>query len=255
MKNILLCDGGSPDRVLPLCEKYKLGIEIQGFYNTNNLEITDEIINSYKRILPKDINRYLHAPFWDLSLGSGNKKIVEVTRYYFDYAHDVAEKLGCLGIVVHHGYVPHTSYPPNWIKRAGAFWQDFFLSHSSEIKMFMENHLEQTTEMLQEIVDTCQNDRLFVNLDIGHAYCFSGLPVNDWIEQLGHRIKYVHLHQNNGINDDHMGLRKGKISIKDMLLALEKHAPEAVWALECDLEDMEDSICFLAEAGFLQGPV
>jgi len=251
MKSIVLCDNGKPDKVLPLCEKHNFGIEMQAFFDTNDMESTEARIASYKGILPKNIEKYLHAPCWDLCLGSANKKIVEVTRFYFDYAYDIAEKLGCSGIVVHHGYVPNTSHPPAWIKRAVAFWQDFFVSHPGNVKMFMENLTERTADMFPEIVDICQTERLAVNLDIGHAH-FSGLPVLDWIKQFNRRIKYVHLHQNGGTSDEHLGLRKGTMKIVDVLNALEEHAPEAVWALECSLDDMEDSIALLSEYGFME---
>jgi len=155
-----------------------------------------------------------------LCLGSANNKIVEITKYYFDYAYHVAEQLDCLGIIVHHGLIPNTSYPAHWIKRATVFWQDFFNVHIGDIKIFMENQREQNAETLMAVIDACQSDRLFVNLDISHAHCNSNLPILDWIKQRNNRIKYVRIHQNNGLNDEHLGLNNGNIPIKDVLDAL-----------------------------------
>lgn len=251
MKSLVLCDNAEPERVLPLCEKYALGIEIQGFYDPNTTHDKNRLMDAYTGILPKNIARYLHAPFWDLCLGSANKKIAEVTRFYFDYAYQVAQELGCLGITVHHGFVPNTSHPANWIKRSVTFWQDFFDAHPGNIAMFMENLCEQDTHTLGGIVDASRSDRLCINLDIGHAHCNSNLAVTDWIEQLSHRIRYVHIHQNDGASDQHVGLRQGNMPILEVLGALNEYAPDAVWALECNLDDMEDSILFLREHGLL----
>jgi len=82
MKRIVLCDGGKPERVLPLCEKHGFGIEAQGFYDTNGTDAKDDIMAMYQSVIPSGMERYLHAPFWDLCLGSANEKIVEVTRFF-----------------------------------------------------------------------------------------------------------------------------------------------------------------------------
>jgi sugar phosphate isomerase/epimerase len=251
MRSVVLCDNSEPEKVLPLCRKYGFGIEIQGFYDPNKTE-DKSIISMYSRVLPNNIIKYFHAPFWDLCLGSANKKIADITNFYFDYAYHVAEELDCLGITVHHGFVPHTSYPTNWIKRSIIFWNDFFNSHSGKIKMFMENQCENDTETLIGIVDGCQNNRLSVNLDIGHAHCNSSLAIAEWIRQLGNRIEYVHLHQNYGINDEHLGLRKGNIPLITVLNLLNQYAPEAIWALECAVDEMHNSIEFLTENGYIE---
>ncbi len=187
-----------------------------------------------------------------MCLGSANKKIAEVTRYYFDYAYGVAAELGCAGIVVHHGFVPNTSHPSSWIKRSIGFWNGFFDAHDGDIGMYMENLLETSPEILSDVVDGCANARLGVNLDIGHAHFIGNLPVTEWVKRLGSRIAYVHLHQNHGEKDEHLGLRKGNMPLRDVLDALNEHAPGAVWALECDLEDMEESVCLLGELGYIK---
>lgn len=251
MKSIVLCDDANPEKVLPLCEKYHLGIEIQGFFDTNAIDETEKRLAMYKSVLPLNIEKHLHAPFWDLCLGSNNKKIVEVTRYFFDYAYKVAEELGCESITVHHGYVPNTSFPPKWIGRSIAFWEDFFKSHPGNIRMCMENQLEHDPSILISILDSCHSNRLAVNLDIGHAHCASELAVVEWIKQLNTRIKYVHLHQNYGKKDEHLGLRDGNMPLKEVLEALEKYAPDATWALECGIEVMEDSLILLSEYGYI----
>ncbi len=251
MRSFVLCDANQPEKVLPFCEKHRLGIEIQGFYNTNHLDQTQERIAAYQSMLPKGCEKYLHAPFWDLCLGSGNQKIVEVTRFFFDYADEVAEALGCEGIVVHHGYVPNTSHPSNWIDRSVVFWRDFFDAHPGNRRMFMENLSEKNAETMLGVVDRLRNPRLMVNLDIGHVHCNSDVAVLDWIEQLGARISYVHIHQNHGKRDEHLGLRKGNIPMKSALEALQRHAPDAVWALECNVDEMEESLNVLMEYGYL----
>ncbi len=252
MKSIVLCDDCAPERVLPLCEKYGLGIEIQGFYDPNGTGGAAAIIEKYKSLLPENIEKHLHAPFWDLCLGSANEKIKEVTRFYFDYGYEVAEKLGCESITVHQGYIPGTSWYGSWVKRSIAFWNEFFEAHPGSITVNMENLCELDPSTFIGVVDGFGGGRLAVNLDIGHAHCNSKVPVLQWIEELGDRIAYVHMHQNFGDKDSHLGLRDGNMPLKEVLEALEKHAPNAVWALENGLDYMEDSVAYLVELGYVK---
>lgn len=249
MKEIVLCDDCCPEVVLPLCEKYNVGIEIQGFHNPAKVKDYEEILKKYNELLPHNISKYLHAPFADLCLASAAEKIVEATKYYFDYAYKAAREVGAKRITVHHGYVPGTSYLPNWIKRAVKFWKEYLLD--KEIAFDMENLLEWDEKPLGEIVDEVDDDRLGLNLDIGHAHCNSKISVVEWIKNLGNKIKYVHLHNNHGERDEHLGLMNGNMDVIAVLNALNEYAPDAVWALECRLEDMEESLIFLKENGFI----
>lgn len=250
MKSIVLCNYHVPEKSLPYYDEFGFGVEIQKFLDI--VDDTDDIIALYNKVLPVGIERYMHAPYWDLCLGSSNKRISDVTRLFFDYSYDVAGRLGCQGVTVHHGDVPHTTRPAKWVERAVGFWQDFFDSNRGDVKVFMENHLERTPDMLIEIIDKCEEQRLAVNLDVGHAHAFSELSVVEWIVRLGSRIGYVHLHQNNGSYDEHLALTKGNMEMQEILHALEEHAPQAVWALEHGWDDLDESIAFLIECGFVK---
>ena len=245
MRDLVLCDDCNPEFVLPLCKKFNAGIEIQGFHKPGSEDIKEEILERYLSTLPKEIKKYFHAPFADLCLGSSNQKIVDVTKFYFDYAYEMAMRLGCERITVHHGYVPKTSCIPNWIKRSVAFWNDYL--NDKKISFDMENVLELDETIQKAILDEVGSDKLGINLDIGHAYCNSSQSVKDWIKNLGERITYVHLHDNHGKSDEHLGLGKGNMALMEVLNALNEYAPNAILALECRLEDMEESLLYLKE--------
>jgi len=56
-----------------------------------------------------------------------------------------------------------------------------------------------------------------------------------------------------GETDEHLGLGKGNISLVEVLAALKEYAPNAIWAIEANLDDMEDSILWLKEKGLCMG--
>lgn len=254
MKEIRLCDDTKPEKVLRLCEANGFGIEVQGFYNTNmidDVEKTNELLKQTKSVL---INfkggKSLHAPFWDMNLGSKNKMVKEITMKAFNYAYNVAKKLGCTEIVVHNGFTPNTSYYEGWSNNAAAFWQEFFADKDDSITMMVENQCEESSEVLRMEIDKVSDPRLKVCLDIGHVHANSNMSLEDWIKTLGNRIGYVHMHNNHGRqmdrppfkNDEHLGLNDGTIDMVKTFELLEEYCPDAIWTLECGLKYMEESI-------------
>lgn len=262
MKEIRLCDDAELMRVLKLCEDNNLGIEIQGFYNPNliDTEESKELLSQYKKNLEGfKGGKSLHAPFWDLNLGSKNPMIREATMKSFNYAYKVAKELGCTEIVVHNGFIPNTSFYEGWVRNAVSFWNEFFSDKDDSITMMIENQCEEDSTVLKMEIDAVNDSRLKVCLDIGHAHANSNSFVEEWITTLGERIGYLHLHNNHGKqegvpsykNDEHLGLGDGTIDIKNILELLEKNCPNAIWNVECNLQYIEDSLEVLRNLGYI----
>ena len=98
---------------------------------------------------------------------------------------------------------------------------------------------------------TYGDNRLTTCLDIGHVNANSSRSLADWISGMGDRIRYVHLHNNDGILDDHWRLDRGKIDISQVLDLLQKHSPRAIWTVETYPGDLEPSLQWLKERGYL----
>lgn len=263
MKEIRLCDDTNPNSILDLCNNYNLGIEIQGFYNPNtmNSEYSNELLFNYKTILSSFIGgKSFHAPFWDLNLGSKNLAIRTITMETFQQAYKIAKELGCTEIVVHNGFVPNTSYYQGWVKNATSFWKEFFKDKDDSITIMIENQCEEDCEVLKMEIDSVNDSRLKICLDIGHAHANSNMSVEKWIQSLGDRIGYLHLHNNNGklqerpsfMNDEHLGLEDGTIDIVKILNMLEKYCPNAIWNIECKLDYIKNSVEFLNKLGYIR---
>lgn len=263
MKEIRLCDDTELNKVFELCVNNNLGVEIQGFYNPNLIDAqeSENILLEYKKSL-KDFKggKSLHAPFWDLNLGSKNPLVREVTMKAFNYAYRMAKELGCTEIVVHNGFIPNTSFYQGWVKNAISFWQEFFADKDDSITMMIENQCEEDSEVLKMEIDAVNDVRLKVCLDIGHAHANSNMSVEDWIISLGERIGYLHLHNNHGklknrpsyMNDEHLGLAEGTINMAKVIALLENNCPNAIWSIECKLDYICDSVQLLKNLHFIQ---
>ena len=215
----------------------------------------------YKEAL-KDFKggKSLHAPFWDLNLGSKNQTIKEATMKVFNYAYRIAKELECTEIVVHNGFIPNTSFYQGWVKNATSFWQEFFANKDDSITIMIENQCEEDSEILKMVIDSVNDKRLKVCLDIGHSHSNSDMKVEDWIITLADRIGYVHMHDNHGkvkgrpsyLNDEHLGLKMGNMDIEKVCTLLEEYSPDAIWNIECKLDYIEDSVKVLKDLGYIK---
>ena len=240
-KRVMLAGDGA--FVVNLCTRFGYGIEIQSFLDPGQVEI-------HRAALGGLGPRALHGPFGDLCAGSYDPMIREVTRNRFELACRFARELGCPDIILHHGYVPGTSFPANWLRRYVEFWQDFLQDKEPSLVFHVENMLEWDAALLCDAIDGIGDQRVDVCLDVGHCHCNSRETPLEWIERLGSRIGWVHIHNNHGESDEHLELDGGTIPMLEVCHALLEEAPEAVWSLESVDRALPASIGWIKANGF-----
>ena len=249
MTALVLCDGFKVMQVALLAVKYHCGIEIQSFYQPDILAREPELLDIHKKAIAGIGIRSMHGPFADLCPGSVDVMVRDVARKRYNQAADVCKQLDVSHIILHHGYVPGTSSPGGWLSRCVPFWQSYLDSIPDSLTVHLENILDHDPGLLLELVNSVARTNFDICLDIGHAHCLSKQTVLDWIKKLGRRIGHVHIHDNSGIADEHLGLGRGTIPIMQVCLALKEYTPEAIWALETP--HLEESIFWLQEREFV----
>lgn len=250
--DIRVCDNGNLakfDAYIDMVKKYKIGIELQTFAEPH-LKNEKKLIKTQKEATQKIKHKSMHAPFWDLNLGTALPELRTLTMKYLNHAYQVAKELGCDAIVFHDGYVPFTSKIPNWIKRSKTFWEEFFADKDDSITIMIENMLELDSSVMMQEIDAFHDKRLKVCLDIGHAHGNSEMSVYDWIKTLNKRIGYMHLHNNHGkistiSNDEHKGFFNGTIDMKKVMKLVKQYCPKAILAIETGFNDAEEAVEFL----------
>ncbi|WP_250675046.1 TIM barrel protein [Paraclostridium ghonii] len=241
MKEIRLSDNSNPNVVFELSKKYNLGIEIQSFHDPYIFKDKPELKQEYRYLLKDFYNgKSLHAPFWDLNIGSKVDDIYNTTIKMYNLVYNTALELDCSDVIVHNGYIPNTYWELAWINRATERWRKFLLNRNN-IKFFIENQFELNSSIICKLIDEVNMENFKMCLDIGHAHAHSNESVLDWIKNCGNRIGYVHLHNNNGILDEHNKIDQGTISIFDVLDSLELYAPNAIWCIETSESELESS--------------
>ncbi len=250
MSAILICDDGDVDEVAPYCESHGFGIEVQAFYIPVALE-DDTKVEQHRSRITKIPVRALHAPFGDLCPGSFDSAVRALARTRFEQGYKVARALDAGHIVFHHGYVPGTSGRDGWIKRSTEFWRDFVDGKSETVRYHLENMLEREPGLLSDVVDEIDRPNVDVVFDVGHAHCYSRVSPLKWVETLGSRIGYVHLHDNHGEADEHLGLGQGTIPMTEICQSLREYAPNALWAIEAEGVGVSESVNWLTDNGFM----
>ena len=226
-----------------------LGIEMQSFYYPDVLDKPADALAKHLNLLKGfDGLRSMHGPFGDLCPGSFDPLVRQVAAHRIEQGLTIAKELDVDHIVLHHGYVPNTSPPANWITRSYDFWRDILTKVPDTTHIHLENYLDEKPDMLLELVQKIGDERMGICLDIGHAHAFSKQNTVDWVNALADNLTYVHLHDNYGSTDDHLSLGQGNLPFREVLAALETHVPDAIWAIETDASQ---SLIWLEKNGFL----
>jgi len=253
--SILITDWGNFDEVLPVAMKYQVGMELLEFAVPENLENNTSMIEELQKEVSAIPVLGLHGPFTDLVPASRDPLVRHVTRTRFQQGYDLARTLGASHYILHSGYIPKTYPREVWLQNSLDFWLGFLADKPGVDMIHIENVYEDDYSTLQELVDRVnqelQGEWLSICVDIGHVHANSSKTLPDWIKGLGNRIHYTHIHNNNGVLDDHWKLDKGEINVDEVLNLLSKYAPSAHWTIETSVEDLEPSLVWLHDRGYL----
>lgn len=76
---------------------------------------------------------------------------------------------------------------------------------------------------IKEFKQVINSSGVMVHLDIAHAFIEGGMKrIEDYIKTFRRKIVHIHIHDNFGINDDHLPLQRGKINFKKVVKLLKK---------------------------------
>lgn len=200
-----------------------IGIEIQTFPQHILDGDYGAIIHAFKKQLIdyKGIIS-VHGPAFDLNPGSTDGRIIEVTKYRYLQAIDIAKQLRATYLVFHSQINPLLK-----IKRIRqmklnnqiTFWKNLLEElRDDTITFLLENEYDDDYNDLLFLVENIQSDKVKICLDIGHALAYSDLHLSEWIGALKDHIKYIHLHWNNREIDAHNQPTDAQLSLLSDLL-------------------------------------
>jgi len=197
----------------------------------------------------------LHGPFMDLSPGSPDPKVRELTIYRFKQLIDAVSVFKPETVVCHAGY-EHVRYgfcKEQWLEYTVDTWKwlgrELFKRGT---RLMLENVYETNPDELLQVLEQLDPAHVGYCLDAGHLTAFTKYPTDQWLGATGKYIGQLHLHDNHGDHDSHLGMGQGSIDF-DPLFEYIKHMTEKpVITLEPhEQEDFIASLAFLEQSDFL----
>ena len=232
--------------VFELLKDKDIGLEIIEFGIGSVLDKEDNGLSDYLSRMGDSIknrNLSLHGPFLDLNPASFDSLVRSATMQRFNQVYSVAKKLNADRIIFHSCFYEDIYFKETYVTNSIEFWKEFLADKDESIKIHIENVLEKSMDHLVEVVEGVNNDNLTICLDIGHANCYSDVPVEEWIKSLGNKIGHIHLHNNYGIKDTHEGLNKGNMDICYLLHKINEYCYNPSMTIEInDYSEINSSI-------------
>jgi len=192
----------------------------------------------------------LHGPFIDLSPGSSDPDVVDLTRHRFKQLLKLVPLFKPKTVICHAGYdwKRYGYLKEEWVEKSLQTWSWLGSRVADEGgQLMLENVYEHSPEDILILFENLKRQNVGFCLDTGHQSAFSRTPLMAWIDSLGPYLGQIHLHDNNGENDDHFAMGKGKIKFEAFFKALKtiKKAPPVITLEPHEEEDLWPSVEFL----------
>lgn len=235
------------DDAVQTAREFGLGVELAQFCLAENMDKTPPDVQASLDAALEVPRRVLHAPFAELCPAAIDPLVRAVTRRRFLQAAALAKRYGAKKMVVHSGFIPLVYYPEWFAPQSAAFWREF-LNDVDGLTLCVENVMETSPDALRQIAEQVNDPRLRICFDVGHAFCQSG-DLAPWLDALAPYSSHVHLHNNHGSSDEHLGLPDGTLDMATVIRQLEALAPQATYTLE--VRSARASVEWLLKEGLL----
>jgi sugar phosphate isomerase/epimerase len=205
------------------------------------MSLTARDLDRVRRLLDtKGYRIFTHAPFFGLDVASIDAGISSYSLRCLGRAIEVTAGLGGELMVVHTGYLPQYSregrrmWFRNWCDRMPRLVER---ARRHGVLIALENTWDDRPEVLDHLRDLLPDrEQVKYCLDTGHMNVYSRLPVRRWWERLGGNVAALHLHDNDGLSDDHLPPGGGTFDFETMVSILDCVRPLPLLDLEVDHE-------------------
>jgi sugar phosphate isomerase/epimerase len=159
----------------------------------------------------------LHAPFMDLSPGSPDPCIRNLTPQPFHRMPELASLYGAKRIIVHGGYdrKRYGYMKKYWIQKAVETWSWLAKSlRDTGSILTLEYVFEDRPEDMLPLFKALEGQGVGFCLYTGHQAAYSSTPLSKWVTKLWPFLQHLHLHDNRGEEDEHLAMGQGDIDFR-----------------------------------------
>ncbi|MBI5286553.1 MAG: sugar phosphate isomerase/epimerase [Deltaproteobacteria bacterium] len=198
-------------------------------------------IRSIKKDLDtRGLRTTIHGPYIDMSPGGPDEKVRGVTIERFNQVFQIASVLKPRAIIFHPGF-DRWRFDGNeelWLKQSLKTWPQFAeKAESIGTTMAIENVYEDTPDTIKALVEGINFKNFRFCFDPGHSNIFSNISIMEWLKAVGHYIVELHLHDNNGKEDNHLAIGDGNIDFKGLFRMVKGYTKEPIYTIEAYTEE------------------
>ncbi len=230
MYQILVCINRKYFRQgVPLAIEAGIGLELQTFTYQGELagDWRGELAAEKQALQEHAGPLTMHCMMLDTHWEGMADAAAEYARVYRTNV-DIAAELGAKVLVVHpfchriakpHRYDRTKQYRSRQVSFFGEF---VACAEKAGVELVLENLCETEPRVLAEVIEEIDSPFLNACLDVGHANIYGEVPLPAWVERLGPRLRYLHLHDNYGKEDQHLPIGEGTADFPALLKALDE---------------------------------
>jgi sugar phosphate isomerase/epimerase len=191
-----------------------------------------------RMIAERSCSVFTHGPYLGLDIASLNGYLARHSAECLLRGLDVTAALGARVMVMHTNYSPFYSrgglreWLANWSARMPAVLD---AARSRAITIAIENAWEESPNVLEHMIELLPDGAARACIDVGHVTAFSRLSLERWWDVLGDRVVAVHLHDNDGLSDDHMPPGSGIVDFPQIVRLIRLRRSRPLMTLEVDL--------------------
>ncbi|MFH1091939.1 MAG: sugar phosphate isomerase/epimerase family protein [Pseudomonadota bacterium] len=212
-----------------------------------------EVAAMARRMEEAGLRPSAHGPFLDLSPGALDPDILKTTRERYARSLELAALFQPEHIVFHAFYERrrHLTYREKWLEVSLETWRPLAVrARRLGIRLVLENVYEEGPEEIEPLLSALAPEGVGLCFDIGHAVSFGRSDPLKWLEALWPCLAVLHLHDNNGEFDQHLGLGRGTIDfpaffswlaehgVRPAAVTLEPHQEDQLWVSVAELADL-----------------
>jgi len=192
----------------------------------------------------------LHGPFIDLSAGSKDPRIRDVTHQRLGQILDLIPVFEPVTVVCHAGYDAkrYSFFKEEWIQNSLDTWSWFARELNAQgVRLMLENVYEKDPQDVRVLLEGLESENVGLCLDVGHLWSFGQSFPEMWLDSLGGFIGQFHLHDNDRTFDQHLGMGLGSIDFEPVwrYIRSKKQNPPVITLEPHEKEDLLQSLEYL----------
>lgn len=209
-------------RQIEIATEMKIGCEI----NIDARVIDHVNINNILPMTKKCKKIHTHGPFMDINQGSLDTIVRKTAKERILQAIKLSYQIGSEYVIFHSGYNPlyYSNIKNLWLDNVVKFWSDIFeddfwnnIESTNNFTICIENHFEETMDILLEMFERVSNNRFKCCFDLSHCYLYSSSDVISNMKKLKKFIREIHVNDTDGKRDTHQVVGTGILNIKEIL--------------------------------------